>query len=266
MLIDWFTVGAQIVNFLVLVGLLKYFLYEPILKAMDKREQTIAHRLEEAEAQKRKSERQADEYRKEWQELQENRSQMLAEAKSSVEQERQELFEQARREVGEVEQEWQKAIEREKTSFANALSQAVARQCVSVARKALRELADTELEDRIIGKFLQALRDLKQGEIERIRESSVENDTIVAIQSTFEIDPDRRKEIKRAISEKIGGDLQIRFDQSSELISGIAIRIGGHRISWAIDDYLVSIEQEASRIIDAKSSGSRASESHVGSS
>ena len=37
MLIDWFTVGAQIVNFLVLVGLLKYFLYEPILKAMDKR-------------------------------------------------------------------------------------------------------------------------------------------------------------------------------------------------------------------------------------
>jgi len=263
-LIDWFTVGAQIVNFLVLVGLLKYFLYERILKVMDEREQTIAHRLEQAESHKRESERQANEYRKERQELQENRSQMLAEAKSGVEKERQGLLERARREVDQVRQEWQKAIEREKSSFLTALRQALARQCVSIARKALRELADTGLEDRIIGKFLQALRDLKQGEIERIRESSVENHTTVAIQSTFTIGPDRRKEIKRAISEKIGGDLQIRFDQSSELISGIAIKIGGHRISWAIDNYLASIEQEASRIIDGKSSGSQANESRVG--
>ena len=49
MLIDWFTVIAQIVNFLVLVYLLKRFLYKPIIKAMDGREQRIAGRLEEAD-------------------------------------------------------------------------------------------------------------------------------------------------------------------------------------------------------------------------
>ena len=49
MLIDWFTVCAQIVNFLVLVALLKHFLYGPILRAMDAREQTIAGRLAEAQ-------------------------------------------------------------------------------------------------------------------------------------------------------------------------------------------------------------------------
>ena len=48
MQIDWFTVVAQIVNFLTLVGLLKKFLYGPIIRAMDDRERRIASRLEEA--------------------------------------------------------------------------------------------------------------------------------------------------------------------------------------------------------------------------
>ena len=38
MLIDWFTVGAQALNFVILVWLLKHFLYKPILNAIDVRE------------------------------------------------------------------------------------------------------------------------------------------------------------------------------------------------------------------------------------
>ena len=47
MLIDWFTVGAQAVNFLILVWLLKRFLYEPVLAAIDAREKKIAAELAE---------------------------------------------------------------------------------------------------------------------------------------------------------------------------------------------------------------------------
>ena len=42
MLIDGFTVGAQVLNFLILVWLMKRFLYQPILDAIDAREQRIA--------------------------------------------------------------------------------------------------------------------------------------------------------------------------------------------------------------------------------
>ena len=50
MLIDWFTVIAQVVNFLILVWLLKRFLYRPILDAIDDREQRIATKIASAEA------------------------------------------------------------------------------------------------------------------------------------------------------------------------------------------------------------------------
>ena len=52
MLIDWFTVGAQVLNFLVLVWLMKRFLYKPILDAIDAREKGIATELADADAKK----------------------------------------------------------------------------------------------------------------------------------------------------------------------------------------------------------------------
>jgi len=52
MLIDWFTVAAQAVNFLVLVWLLKRFLYKPVLAAIDEREKRIAAQLLDAEKKK----------------------------------------------------------------------------------------------------------------------------------------------------------------------------------------------------------------------
>ncbi len=51
MLIDWFTVGAQALNFLILVWLMKRFLYKPILNAIDAREKKIAAELADADAQ-----------------------------------------------------------------------------------------------------------------------------------------------------------------------------------------------------------------------
>jgi F-type H+-transporting ATPase subunit b len=65
MLIDWFTVGAQVVNFLILVWLLKRFLYKPILHAIDERERRIAKELADADTKKPRPKRSATSSRKE---------------------------------------------------------------------------------------------------------------------------------------------------------------------------------------------------------
>jgi len=69
MQIDWFTVVAQIVNFLILVGLLKKFLYGPIIRAMDDRERRIASRLEEANARERQAQEEVQSYRQKREDL-----------------------------------------------------------------------------------------------------------------------------------------------------------------------------------------------------
>ncbi len=59
MLIDWFTVGAQLLNFLILVWLMKRFLYKPVLDAIDAREKLIATELADAAAKKTKRKKSA---------------------------------------------------------------------------------------------------------------------------------------------------------------------------------------------------------------
>ena len=60
--IDWFTVVAQAINFLILVWLLKRFLTNPSCCAIDEREKGIAAQLAEAEAKKAEAQKERDDF------------------------------------------------------------------------------------------------------------------------------------------------------------------------------------------------------------
>ena len=78
MQVDWFTLIAQVVNLLVLVGLLKHFLFGRIVRAMNEREATIAGRLEEAARGRALAQQEAESLRAKHRELEEQREQILA--------------------------------------------------------------------------------------------------------------------------------------------------------------------------------------------
>ncbi|MCK4469172.1 MAG: F0F1 ATP synthase subunit B, partial [Desulfobacterales bacterium] len=99
MLIDWFTVIAQIINFLVLVYLLKCFLYGPIIKAMDKRQEKIALRLEGARKKKQEAEQEAELFLKKNKEFDSRYEEMLSQIKKEVETRKVELIKEARSRV-----------------------------------------------------------------------------------------------------------------------------------------------------------------------
>jgi F0F1-type ATP synthase, subunit b len=71
--IDWVTVIAQTANFLVLVYLLKRFLYSPVLEAMDQREQRVKDRLEHAQQRENDAEQQAQAHEEAIEELKADR-------------------------------------------------------------------------------------------------------------------------------------------------------------------------------------------------
>ena len=80
MLIDWFTVGAQALNFLILVWLMKRFLYKPILHAIDEREKRIAAELADADAKKAEAQKERDEFQHKNAEFDQQRAALLSKA------------------------------------------------------------------------------------------------------------------------------------------------------------------------------------------
>src|SRR5271169_5229977 len=98
MLIDWFTVVAQAVNFLVLVWLLKRFLYKPVLAAIDAREKKIAAELEDAADSKAQTQVERDEFQRRNEAFDKQRDELLRKATEEANAERQRLLGAARTE------------------------------------------------------------------------------------------------------------------------------------------------------------------------
>ena len=79
--LDWLTVAAQIVNFLVLVWLLQHFLYAPITKAMSHREERIEERLADARKSREEAEAEAARLHDKQEELERDKEALMDEAR-----------------------------------------------------------------------------------------------------------------------------------------------------------------------------------------
>jgi F-type H+-transporting ATPase subunit b len=248
--IDWFTLVAQIVNFLVLIGLLKYFLYDRILRVADEREAQIADRFEEAEQAKKAAHEEAETYREKQRDLENEREELISEAREEAAARRQELLKKARHEVEEAQTQWYDAIQREKEVFLQDLRSRAGQQIYSIARRALADLADAELEQRIVQAFMERIGQLDDDTRDVIARSIGDSGKNVVIRSAFEIPDDTRRNLVRSIQDQWGDSVEGEFQTSSDLVAGIELQADGYQIAWSLQDYLAGLEEDMSQIFE----------------
>jgi len=239
--IDWFVFLAQIFNFLLLMYLLKRFLYGRIIKAMDDREAKIAARFAEADELKAKAEEEALLYEKRNQSLNEKKETMLNEATLAAEAKRKELMEKVRVEVDAVKARWQDMLIREQDAFFYDLRQRAAKQLYATARKALSDLADADLEERIVEEFLRRVQSLDEEKSTQLRKAISGGGNRVTIQSAFGIPAPRQTQIEEVLKKQITNGFTIRYLQEPDIVSGIEMRVNGHKIAWSLNEYLETL-------------------------
>ncbi len=257
MLIDWFTVIAQIVNFLVLVGLLKYFLYDRILRAMDEREKRIRDRLEDARSKKAEAEQEQKEYRDKLRDLEDRKQEMLDEARTEAESRRRDLMEDARKQADQAKQQWLGSVEREKESFLHELRTTIGKEAVSLARNTLKDLADEDLSVRVTERFIREIQTLSDEQIEKIKQALDRDSRSITVKTATPIADDQRETLRWELTEMLGEDLQIQFRESPELFCGAALSIPGHKIAWSLQGYLDSLEETVSGMMEEESRAGR---------
>lgn len=251
MLIDWFTVGAQIVNFLILVGLLKYFLYGRITRAMREREEKIAARLAEAQEREEEAEQEIKRYQQKNVELSQQWDQMVAQARKEAEKEHKRLLHEAREEVEITKARWYEAIEREKEAFLADLRQRAGRHIYNIARQALADLVNVELEERIVQAFGQRLERLDEDMRQALR-ASLDTDQGVVITSAFPLPEDAKTRISEILQRYTGGVVKLEYRTSPEVISGIELKFPGHKMGWSLNNYLEALEEDLQGALEEK--------------
>jgi F-type H+-transporting ATPase subunit b len=245
--IDWITVSAQIINFLILVWLLKRFLYQPVIRAMDRREQRVADRLKDAQTREQQAEDEMRRYQDKQTELEDSREALREEARQQAEQEKRRMFDEARDEVKATREHWQQQTEQEKAEFLGSLRKQAAEAIQLIARKALTDLADADLEQHLIQVFIERLKALDK----EARAALAEAASPVHISSAFELDSTVRGRITRAVHENLGEGLTVQYDQSPGLVCGIELRAGGRRLGWNLADYLEELGERVEQRFSA---------------
>jgi F-type H+-transporting ATPase subunit b len=250
--IDWFTLVAQIVNFLILLLLLRRFLYGPIIETMDKREQKIRARLQEAEEMRSEAEHEAERYRRQRQELESQRDEQLAQIRQEVEARRKELLEDAHQEIQEKRQDWQLALRREQDAFLQNLSQRLGREAGEMARRALLDLADVQVERRMVELFETRIRELDAEEKAEISASIQESGGEIVIRSAFQLPAEAQQAITNAVQEHLlnGDELHPRFETSPDLIAGVQLQVAGYEVAWSIRGYLDHLEEQIRQTLE----------------
>lgn len=243
MLIDWFTVVAQIVNFLVLVWLLKRFLYKPILQMIDDRQKEINEQLNEAKIKKSEAEEECETFRKKNLEIDQQKDELVKKIKEETAQLRNQSISEIKNEVEKQKIKWFSSLHSEKNEIFRELSEKLQKGVFSIARKALADLSATNVEACIVETFLQRLNKISKEEKEEFI-ASLSPSRSVQIVSASEISQDFHEKINTAIQQVFNQNINVSFVISPDLIAGIELLSNGKKISWNVANYLTELEAQ----------------------
>ena len=238
MAIDWVTVSAQIVNFLLLVWLLKRFLYQPVLSAMDRREQDIAERLGAALNREQQAEAKIQQYEEKSTALEQSCSEILNAAEAEAGQQKKAMFVAARQQVAASREQWQRQVDEERQAFLEELRSSTAETIQAIARKALRDLANAGLEEQIVEGFMTQLQTLNKNDRQLLLDAAGP----VHINSTFQLDSRLRSRLTRTIHQQLRSNIKVTYGEGQALLCGIELRCGSRRLGWNLADYMQELQ------------------------
>lgn len=262
MLIDWFTVAAQAINFFLLVWLLKRYLYTPILHAIGAREQRIKTQLADGAAQQQEAESEREKFHSKNEQFEQERDKLMQEAISKADNERQRLLEKARQDAQAERLKYQQNLALDARKLKQTLSSKAAQEVFAITRKTLKDLASANLEEQVVAVFIKTLNELaapaKVAITQALKVSSGTGPAV--LRSAFDLSQELRIKIQEAIKKTFNADIELTFETKRELVSGIELIASGQKLAWSIDDYLLTLEKNIDALLEVDKQSPRKSD------
>lgn len=236
MSVDWITVAAQLANFLLLVWLLKRFLYRPILDGIDAREAEIAERMRVAVRAKQAAGEAEATYRDQLAALRAEQATVEETARRQAEKERDALLTDAHERIEQERTAWQRHLGEETRSFTQRMHQAGGHALLELTRKALTDLADETLEARMATHLARKIAPMA----EDLHRAAAEVETVVV--SSHAALPKPVQAVLKAELVQVFPGIDVQFRTDDTLAPGLSLRLGGALLAWTVDTYVDGLD------------------------
>ena len=226
MQIDWSTIILEIVNFLVLVWILKHFLYQPVLDIIAKRRAGIEATVTQAEETRHSAESLKQQYEGRVADWEQERAVARESLQHELDTERQRRLEtlqaegQSEREKARVADE-RRLVEAQRRSEQQALVQSA-----RFAAKLLGRLSGPDLETRLVQWMLDEIRNLPSAQLTALRQETANHPNEAEVQSAHPLEAGTRRQIESALGTLFERPVTCRFHEDPALIAGVRITLG----------------------------------------
>lgn len=223
---DWFTFVAQLVNFALLLLLLRLFLYRPVLNLMEQRQEQLDGAWEEARTAEAAAREEAERLAATRAELEGARRRRLEQVEKEAASLREKRWREAELEAEHEHQRRAARFQSERGALVNELLVEGASVLVKELNDSLKELADADLEEQAARLFTERLADLGPAERAQLREAS----GAPVVTTAFEPSPGTRELLTEAVRSVAGPAATPTFEVEPELLFGAALTVGPVRV------------------------------------
>ena len=233
MTIDWWTLGIQAVNVLILIWLLARFFWRPVAAIIEQRRATAQQILAEAEAKRSQATNALAEIERTRAGFDREREAIIAAAHEAAEQARAVLLASAAKEAAALEASARTAIEKERDAAEAAWAERANVLAVEIAERLVARLDGPVVSAAFLDWLLQEIRALPA----LVRDAAAADGVILEAISATQIEPANQERYRKVICEAFGARPQITFKVDPALIAGLELH-GPHLVvanSWRAD-------------------------------
>lgn len=224
--LNWSTFILEIINFLVLVWVLKHYFYRPVLDIIDKRRNEIEQTLnaarkqhEDADILQKQYENRLDDWEREKQKLTESLQQ-------EIQAEREKLLKKINTELADERKKSAVVELRHQAELQQQYQEEAITQGARFASKLLQAVVTPELEKKLFELMIKQLSQLHDDRIETLRQTKLKSLDKIIVQSVFKLNQEQQQQLELLLNKFFDQPIPVEFEQAPALLAGLRISLG----------------------------------------
>jgi F-type H+-transporting ATPase subunit b len=243
--LNWSTFLLEIINFLILVWILKHFFYKPVLNVIAGRRRSIEKSLNDANTLHEDAEALRARYENRLAEWEKERQAAHMSLDNEIETERARRMEILRATLAE-EREKARVIEQRALEASRLRAEETAlAQGVQFATRLLSLTAGPELEQRLLDLLLKELTALAPRQLSTLRAAAGKTVDRILVVSAYPLDDDARLSLERMLASVLAVTAPFYYEQDKDLLAGLRVTMGSWVLRANLQDELKSFAEFA---------------------
>ena len=236
--LNWSTFLLEIINFLVLVWILKRFLYQPVLDVIARRRAGIEKTLAEARTLHADAEQLQKQYEGRLADWEQERQQAREDLARELDADRARKMTELQTSLEQVREKSRVMDERRQADAMHRIEEAALVQAARFAARLLQQASGPETEARLVALVITGLEQLPAERIAGLHKSYGKTPAVLEVVSAFPLADDTRKKLARTLAKIVDAKLPLQFGEDRALVAGVRITVGAWVLGANIQDEL----------------------------